>query len=104
MAERPGGTRVLYLALDACDAETMLELTGAGLCPNLARLLAEGATVETVAPYGTFVGSTWKSMATGLEVGHHRYYNWVQLAEDQYDFRSTSPREAHGTPFWETLS
>ncbi|HET6967610.1 MAG TPA: glycosyltransferase, partial [Ornithinibacter sp.] len=82
----------------------MVELAGAGLCPNIARLLAEGAAVETVAPYGTFVGSLWKTVATGLEVGHHRYYNWVQPAEHEYDVRSTSPREALGTPFWETLS
>jgi predicted AlkP superfamily phosphohydrolase/phosphomutase len=96
--------KVLYLALDACDAATMVDLAAAGLCPNLARLLAEGASVETVAPYGTFVGSTWKTVATALEPGHHRYYNWVQLAEGQYDFRDTSPRECRGTQFWETLS
>ncbi|MFL6204920.1 MAG: glycosyltransferase [Acidimicrobiales bacterium] len=105
MDDRPPTTaRVLYVALDACDAATMVDLARAGACPNIARLLAEGAVVETVAPYGTFVGSTWKSFATGLEVGHHRYHNWVQLAEGQYDFRPTSPRESGGTPFWETLS
>jgi predicted AlkP superfamily phosphohydrolase/phosphomutase len=95
---------VLYLALDACDPGLMVDLARAGHCPNIARLLSDGASVETVAPYGTFVGSTWMTIATGLEVGHHRYYTWVQLAEGRYDLRHTSPREAHGTPFWETLS
>jgi predicted AlkP superfamily phosphohydrolase/phosphomutase len=97
-------TRVLYLALDACDPGIMVDLARAGHCPNLARLLDEGASVETVAPFGTFVGSTWMTVATGLEVGRHRYYSWVQVAEGRYDLRHTSPREAHGTPFWQTLS
>ncbi len=101
---RTAATRVLYLALDACDPGTMVGLAEAGICPNIGRLLDDAAVVETVAPYGTFVGSTWKTVATGLEVGHHRYYNWVQLAEGQYDMRLTSPREALGPPFWETLS
>jgi predicted AlkP superfamily phosphohydrolase/phosphomutase len=97
-------TKVLYVALDACDAGLIVELTAAGHCPTFARLLAEGASVETVAPYGTFVGSTWMTIATGTEVSRHRYYNWVQVAEGCYDLRHTSPREAHGTPFWQTLS
>ncbi|HKY66671.1 MAG TPA: alkaline phosphatase family protein, partial [Acidimicrobiales bacterium] len=105
MDHRPAAaTRVLYLGLDACDPGTMVGLARAGICPNIRRLLDEAAVVETVAPYGTFVGSTWKSVATGLDVGKHRYYNWVQVAEGQYDLRNTSPREALGTPFWETLS
>ncbi len=95
---------MLYLALDACDPGLMVDLARAGRCPNIARLLADGASVETVAPYGTFVGSTWMTIATGLEVGHHHYYTWVRVAEGRYDLRHTSPREAHGTPFWQTLS
>ena len=95
---------MLYLALDACDHALMVDLARAGHCPNIARMLDEGASVETVAPYGTFVSSTWMTIATGLEVGHHRYYTWVQVAEGRYDLRHTSPREARGTPFWTTLS
>ena len=50
------------------------------------------------------MGSIWKTFTTAVEVGRHRYYNWVRVAEDSYDLRLTSPREAEGTPFWETLS
>jgi predicted AlkP superfamily phosphohydrolase/phosphomutase len=96
--------RVLYLAFDACDEKTMRRLAHEGRCPNLAGLLAEAAIVDTRAPYGTFVGSIWKTFTTALEVGRHRYYNWIRVAEGSYDLRLTSPRETQGTPFWETLS
>lgn len=95
---------MLYLALDACDPATMLRLVAEGRCPNLAGMLSTAATVETVAPYGTFVGSTWMTLSTALRVGHHRYFNWLELDADTYEYHHTTPRDARGTPFWLQLS
>ena len=97
-------TKVLYLGLDACDPDTMLQLVAEGRCPNLAGLLSTAATVDTIGPHGTYVGSTWMTITTGLHVGHHQYYNWIELDPATYELRQTSPYEAKGTPFWVQLS
>lgn len=96
--------RVLYLALDACDPDTMRRLVAAGRCPNIAGLLAESATVDTVGPYGTAVGSTWMTIATSRHVERHRYFNWIEVDPATYELRSTTPYDAQGTPFWVQLS
>lgn len=92
------------LALDACDAGLMRALVSEGACPNLARLMGEGAVVDTVAPYGTFVGSSWMTISTGVGVGTHRYWNWLEVDPSTYALRPTTPREARRPPFWEALS
>ncbi|MGV3758711.1 MAG: alkaline phosphatase family protein, partial [Actinomycetota bacterium] len=105
MAGSPSSsTRLVVLAFDACDAGLMRTLAQDGVCPNLARLLDEGAVVETVAPYGTFVGSSWMTISTGSEVGTHRYWNWLEVDPSTYALRATSPREARRPPFWSALS
>ncbi len=99
-----GANPMLFVALDACDAGLMQELARAGRCPNLARLLGESAVVETIAPYGTFVGSSWMTISTGVYVGTHRYWNWVEVDSASYELRPTTPRESRRGPFWEHLS
>lgn len=98
------GPRVLYIALDACDRHLVEQLVAQGRCPTLGGLLDSAAVVETVAPYGSFVGSTWMTIATGCEVGTHRYYNWVEFGGADYHNRVTSPTEARRPPFWQQLS
>lgn len=82
----------------------MQDLAHRGTCPNLGRMLAEGASVGTVAPYGTFVGSSWMTISTGVGVGTHRYWNWQEVDPDSYSLRPTSPRDARRPPFWRALS
>ena len=96
--------KVLHVAFDACDAGLMQRLAAAGRCPNLARLLTDGAVVDTIAPYGTFIGSSWLTITMGTEVGTHRYYNWSEIDPATYAIRPTTPREARGIPFWQRLS
>jgi predicted AlkP superfamily phosphohydrolase/phosphomutase len=95
---------VLHIALDGCDAGLMLDLAARGRCPNIAALLQDGAAVESVAPFGTFVGSSWMTISTGDDVGTHRYWNWMEVDPDTYALRHTTPREARSRPFWEQLS
>jgi predicted AlkP superfamily phosphohydrolase/phosphomutase len=95
---------VLYVAFDACDAGLLLELARQGACPNVASLLKTGAVVDTIAPYGTFVGSSWMTISTGADVGTHRYWNWAEIDPATYALRHTSPRESRRPPFWQHLS
>lgn len=104
MAKRSDPPRVLYVAFDACDAGLLEELARQGACPNVASLLATGAVVDTIAPYGTFVGSSWMTISTGTDVSTHRYWNWLEVDPETYALRSTSPRESRRPPFWQHLS
>jgi predicted AlkP superfamily phosphohydrolase/phosphomutase len=96
--------KVLYVALDACDSALMVELADSGKCPTLAGLLRDGAVTETIAPTGTYVGSSWMTITTGSGVGSHRYWNWLEVDPATYRLQMTTPREARGRPFWEHLS
>lgn len=103
MAE-PSSTRVLCIALDACDVDVLTRFASEGRCPNVARLLDDGAVVDTVAPYGTFVGSSWMTISTGSSVGSHRYWNWLEVDPDTYALLDTTPRQSRRPPFWLHLS
>ena len=104
MAIPRASPRVLYVALDACDGELMLELANTGRCPSLAALLQDAAVSRTTAPFGTFTGSSWMTITTGSRPGTHRYWNWLEIDPITYELRGTTPREARGRPFWEHLS
>jgi predicted AlkP superfamily phosphohydrolase/phosphomutase len=97
-------TRVLYVALDACDARLAVDLAGQGVMPTLASLLDSGAVATTRAPTGFFVSAHWPTLSTGLAPDRHDYYCWKELRAGTYDDEITTPREVEGVPFWEELS
>ncbi len=70
-----------------------------GLLPALAALAEEAMVTPTKAPYGTFVGSTWPSFATGMRPEHHHHWNWIHVEHDHTD-HYVSPRHQAGRPFW----
>lgn len=82
----------------------MASLARAGTCPTFAELLDTAAVVDTVAPYGTFVGSSWMTISTGAAVATHRYWNWLEIDPATYSLRATTPRESRRPPFWQHLS
>ena len=97
-------TKVLYIGLDGCDAPIITQLAGAGRLPAIAALLRDGAVVPTVAPYGTFVGSSWMTITTGRDVAHHGFWNWLEVDPVTYVPALTTPRDARGVPFWQQVS
>jgi predicted AlkP superfamily phosphohydrolase/phosphomutase len=97
--------RTLFLALDACDPDVATALAGSGRMPTLARLLADAATVPTLAPpAGTYVSGVWPTLFTASGPEHHGYTCWRLLDPSTYDYRETSPLEIAGAPFWDHLS
>lgn len=91
---------VVHVAFDACDAGLVEALAGTGALPSFARLLREGRSVDTIAPYGTFVGSSWMTIATGTEVGTHGFFNWLTLDPRTYELEGTTPRDVVPRPYW----
>jgi predicted AlkP superfamily phosphohydrolase/phosphomutase len=97
-------TKILVVALDACDPDTIRELAAAGEVPTLARLLDQSASATTRNPYGLFVGSLWSSFFTARSAARTGFHCWEEVDTKTYERRLTSPLEIRGTPFWETLS
>ncbi|MDE0803976.1 MAG: alkaline phosphatase family protein, partial [Acidimicrobiales bacterium] len=94
--------KLLYLGLDACDTPTVEGWMSEGRLPAFAAAYERGHVVPTKAPYGTFVGSTWPTFATGLRPEHHRHWNWIEVERDHTDHYA-SPRIQGGIPFWRRL-
>lgn len=94
--------RLVYLGLDACDAPTARRMMAAGRLPHLAALASAGRTAPTRAPYGTFVGSTWPTFATGRRPERHGHWCWIEVGHD-LDDHHVSPRRRVGRAFWTAL-
>jgi predicted AlkP superfamily phosphohydrolase/phosphomutase len=93
----------VYLALDSCDLVLARDLVRRGHMPNLGRLLDAGAHAETKAPYGTFVGSIWPTIATGTRPGAHGLVCWIEVEANGYRDRLTTPRDMRRRSVWEIL-
>ncbi|CRK58976.1 hypothetical protein [Alloactinosynnema sp. L-07] len=97
-------TKILVVALDACDPDTVRALVADGELPTFARLLGHSASATTRNPYGLFVGSLWSSLFTARTAARTGFHCWEEVDTKTYERRLTSPLDIRGTPFWETLS
>lgn len=97
-------SRIVHIGLDACDVEIMTKLAESGTCPNIGRLMAQGRLVPSLAPMGTFVGSSWMTISTGCRPENHGFWNWIEIDTESYQFRQTTPRSVKFEPFWQQLS
>ena len=95
---------VLCVCLDAADPTLVADLAAAGELPTLARLLDQGAVVDTVAPEGVFVSANWPSIFTASTPDRHGYLCWEEYRGGTYEHRQTTPQEVRGDPLWRSLS
>ena len=96
--------RCLFIGLDAFDPEILRNGAGAGDFPVLARLLARGRSVETITDPGSYVGSLWPTVHTGVDPTHHGIYSWAQFEPDTYRMPLCDEREIMAPSIWSRLS
>jgi len=84
--------RLVVLGVDAAAPALLERWTGDGTLPNLAALVARGASGRTGGVEGFFVGSTWPSMYTGTNPARHGVHYLLQLAPGTYALHGV----AHG--------
>jgi predicted AlkP superfamily phosphohydrolase/phosphomutase len=100
-----GPTKVLVLALDACDRSIALRMAQQGRMPNLQSLLDRGTSGTIYNPPGLFVGSVWPTLYTGTSPGTHGRYCFRQYQPGTYEVRPTNvAHDVRALPFWEHLS
>ena len=95
--------RVVLLAFDALDPETVRAQAAAGRLPTFRAVLETSASCTVRNPIGLFVGSLWSSFFTALTPVRTGFHCWEEIVGGTYTWRLTTADIA-GTPFWETLS
>jgi len=100
-----GGTKVVFIGVDAGDKDLILHWAEAGALPTFRSLLRRGLRGVTRNPPGLFVGAIWPSFYTGVSPAKHGRYCYLQLKPGTYDFYSThTPNFVKREPFWNALS
>jgi predicted AlkP superfamily phosphohydrolase/phosphomutase len=94
----------MVVALDAADPGLVRDFAAAGEMPTMARLLRDGAAVETLAPMGVFVGANWPALFTATAPDRHHFLCWEEIRGGTYDHVETDPTWVRGTPLWHHLS
>jgi predicted AlkP superfamily phosphohydrolase/phosphomutase len=97
-------TRCLFIGLDAFDPDVLREGVKRGDFPALARLLARSRACETTTDPGTYVGSLWATIHTGVDPSQHGLYCWADLEPESYRVRLSDERNITNDSFWTTLS
>ena len=92
--------RVLFIGLDAMDAEIVGELVARGVAPTFAGLWETAAFAPTTNPPGFIVGATWPTLWSGVWPNRHGSYSTRQLVSGTYELRTASPAEIECEPFW----
>src|SRR5712671_2107285 len=96
--------RCLFIGLDALDPDIMRQGAARGDFPAFAQLMAHGRTVETLTDPGTYVGSLWVTLHTGVDPSRHGLYCWSELEPGTYKLRPSDERNITVPSFWSRLS
>lgn len=95
--------RVLLIALDAADKDSLLAWAGTGALPTFARLLETAAWGTTESPPGLFVGAVWPSFWTSTSPATHARYCYEQLRPGTYENVRIHPTDTKAPPFWRAI-
>jgi predicted AlkP superfamily phosphohydrolase/phosphomutase len=96
--------RCLFIGLDAFDPDVLQEGVRRGDFPALARLLANGRAVASTVDPGTYVGSLWTTIHTGVDPSQHGIFSWEELEPGSYRSRICDERNIAAPSFWSLAS
>jgi predicted AlkP superfamily phosphohydrolase/phosphomutase len=96
--------RCLFIGLDAFDPDLLKEGVRRGDFPAIARLLSRSRSFETTTDPGTYVGSLWATVHTGVDPSRHGLYCWADLEPGTYRVRMSDERHIAVDSFWTRLS
>ena len=96
--------RCLFIGLDAFDPDVLQEGVRRGDFPALAQLLSRSRSFETTTDPGTYVGSLWATIHTGVDPSQHGLYCWADLEPGTYRVRLSDERHIDVESFWTRLS
>lgn len=96
--------RVVFIGIDAADADLLTRWALEGRLRNWRRLLASSLAIPTTSPPGVFVGAIWPCLYTGVNPARHGCHSWQQLRPGTYDlYRFYAGDSVRREPFWNQL-
>jgi predicted AlkP superfamily phosphohydrolase/phosphomutase len=95
---------VLIVGLDGATFDLMLPWIEDGHLPNLARLLAGGASSRLESTIPPITPCAWSSFITGKNPGKHGLFDFIEPERDGGGFRFTNASFRDGESLWACLS
>src|SRR5215212_7888522 len=95
---------ILIVGLDGATFDLMLPWIDDGLLPNLARLLADGASSRLESTIPPITPCAWSSFITGKNPGKHGLFDFIEPERDGGGFRFTNASFRDGESLWACLS
>lgn len=92
--------RLLIIGLDGATFDLIRPWAAAGKLPNIARLLASGASAPLRSVPNQNSAPAWTSFATGKNPGKHGIYYFNERVEGSYKTRYLNGSFRHGDTWW----
>lgn len=96
--------KVLIIGLDGATFDVIDPLMEEGLLPNLARLIAKGASGRLLSTVPPISGPSWISLATGLKPETTSIYDFTYRKGEGYELQHISSMNYAGRSVWDYLS
>jgi predicted AlkP superfamily phosphohydrolase/phosphomutase len=96
--------KVAVFGLDGITFDLLQPWLNEGRLPNLARLLAEGASGELRSTIPPVSASAWPSFATGTNPGQHSLIDFTYPAQDSYEIRVSNGLTVAVPSIWQIAS
>lgn len=96
--------KVAVFGLDGITFDLLQPWLDEGRLPNLARLLAEGASGELRSTIPPVSASAWPSFATGTNPGQHSLIDFTYPAPDSYEIRVSNGLTVAVPAVWQIAS
>ncbi len=95
--------KVCVIGLDGASFSVLDKWIAAGVMPNLAALIAEGARGDLISTMPPVTGPAWTSMTTGVNPGKHGVYDFVKWYSDNGRVRIIGDRDCHAPRLWDLI-
>lgn len=98
------GARCLIVGLDGATLDVLQPLVDQGHCPNLARLMDEGATSALNSTTPPMTLPSWSSFLTGCDPGKHGIFDFTRRVPGEYRLELTNATHRSVPTFNRVLS
>jgi predicted AlkP superfamily phosphohydrolase/phosphomutase len=96
--------KVAVFGLDGITFDLLQPWLDQGRLPNLAKLLAEGASGRLRSTIPPVSASAWASFSTGTNPGQHGLVDFTYPAPDSYEIKVSNGRTRAAPALWEIVS
>ncbi|MFH1717492.1 MAG: alkaline phosphatase family protein [Planctomycetota bacterium] len=95
--------KILMIGLDGATFDVINPLIEGGWMPNLAALIAKGASGRMLSTVPPISGPAWLSLATGMKPESTSIYDFTYRKGDSYELQPISSSDFAGRSIWDIL-